>query len=385
VTFSMNLACGFVMTGSPDLSRFAVDHRITRFSIPSISAHLRKSAADSWFLLCAFFLLTGSCAAFQKWNSQTSGTDAQLRGISAVSAQIAWASGTKGTVLKTLDGGQHWLNVSVSGAEALDFRDIQAFDANTAFVLSIGPGEQSRIYKTSNGGAHWQLQFTNHDPKAFYDCFAFWDRKHGLAVSDSVDGRFPLLITNDGENWAPLHPRDMPNALANEGAFAASGTCLVTLGNKNAWFVTGGPAARIFHSSDRGQTWTVSATPIQSGEASQGIFSVVFWRERAGAVVGGDYKNPKAAVKNAAYTVDGGKTWNLAAKSPAGYRSAVAVVPGPSPSLLVAVGTTGSDYSADGGKTWTSFDQTEYNAVSFASSRDGWAVGPQGRIAHFVQ
>ncbi len=184
---------------------------------------------------------------------QNSKTDVQLRGISAVSSKVAWASGAKGTVLRTLDGGQNWETLVIADADALDFRDIQAFDQNTAFVLSIGPGDQSRIYKTSDGGKIWQRQFTNSDPKAFYDCFAFWDSTHGIAVSDSVDGKFPLIATSDGMTWNPVLPKNMPAALPNEGAFAASGTCIATFGKNDVWFGTGGPAARVFHSSDRGK------------------------------------------------------------------------------------------------------------------------------------
>ena len=315
---------------------------------------------------------------------QDNGTDAQLRGISAVSPKVAWASGTKGTVLRTLDGGQTWKNVSVAGAEALDFRDVQAFDAQTAFVLSIGPGEQSRIYKTNDGGQHWKLQFTNSNAKAFYDCFAFWDRTHGIALSDSVDGKFVLLETTDGNTWNELHPRTLPAALPNEGAFAASGTCLITAGKQDVWFVTGGPAARVFYSTDRGRTWTVVSTPILSGEPSQGIFSIAFWDNKHGVIAGGDYKNPKAADKNAAFTTDGGKTWILAEKPPSGYRSAVVVAFKFSRPVLVAVGITGMDSSYDGGKTWFAKDGEEYNAVSFGKN-DGWAVGPHGRLARCIK
>jgi photosystem II stability/assembly factor-like uncharacterized protein len=317
-----------------------------------------------------------------QWQPQTSGTDASLRGISAVSPKVAWASGTKGTVLRTVDGGEHWEKVSVSGAEGLDFRDVQAFDEKTAFVLAAGPGEQSRIYKTTDAGRHWQLQFTNHEPKAFYDCFAFWDRNHGIALSDAVEGKFLLLTTSNGKTWTPLQPRSLPAALPNEGAFAASGTCVAVAGQSDVWFVTGGPAARVFHSADRGETWTVTSTPIISGAASQGIFSVAFSNTGNGVIVGGDYKEPKSAEKNAAFTSDGGKTWTLATKLPEGYRSAVAFVPGSSPLAWVAVGTSGSDYSLDGGKTWMPIDTADYNSVSFVRGA-GWAVGPQGRIARW--
>ncbi|HEV8491494.1 MAG TPA: oxidoreductase, partial [Candidatus Angelobacter sp.] len=223
---------------------------------------------------------------------QNSGVDVQLRGISAIPEKVAWASGAKGTVLRTVDGGATWQRLEIVGAEALDFRDIQAFDQNTAFVLSIGPGEQSRIYKTADGGKIWQRQFTNSDPKAFYDCFAFWDSTHGIAVSDSVDGKFPLIATTDGMNWNPVAVKKMPEALPAEGAFAASGTCIATFGKNEVWFGTGGPAARVFHSADRGLTWTVAETPIIHGAATQGIFSLAFWTAKDGVAVGGDYKEP---------------------------------------------------------------------------------------------
>ncbi|HZD95867.1 MAG TPA: hypothetical protein VE133_16520 [Candidatus Sulfotelmatobacter sp.] len=308
-----------------------------------------------------------------------SGTDVQLRGISAVSDRIAWASGAKGTVLRTVDGGKTWTKVTVPDAQALDFRDIQAFDQDTAFILSIGPSEQSRIYKTVDGGKNWQLQFTNKDPKAFYDCFSFWDSKHGIAVSDSVDGKFPLLSTSDGATWSPVAVKSMPAALPNEGAFAASGTCIATGGKKDVWFGTGGPAARVFHSSDRGANWTAAETPIIHGASSQGIFSVLFWTRRSGVAVGGDYKEPGKTDGTAAFTHNGGKTWSLAKHQPAGYRSAVDAVG----SMFVAVGTNGVD-SSNTGESWHRLHEYNLNAISFARLDAGWAVGAEGTIFRYT-
>jgi photosystem II stability/assembly factor-like uncharacterized protein len=307
---------------------------------------------------------------------QTSGVDVQLRGISAVSDKVAWASGAKGTVLRTLDGGATWQRLEIVGAEALDFRDIQAFDQNTAFVLSIGPGDQSRIYKTADGGKIWHRQFTNSDPKAFYDCFAFWDSTHGIAVSDSVDSKFPLITTSDGMNWNPVAVKKMPPALPTEGAFAASGTCIATFGKNDVWFGTGGPAARVFHSADRGLTWTVAETPIIHGAASQGIFSLAFWTAKDGVAVGGDYKEPTKGESIAAITHDGGKTWKLTPKQPEGYRSAVAAG---TAHALIAVGTSGVDSSPDRGNSWNPMITEDLNALSFEGS-SGWAVGPAGKI-----
>jgi photosystem II stability/assembly factor-like uncharacterized protein len=322
-----------------------------------------------------FIILLFSAMVYAQ-TPQNSRTDVQLRGISAVSAKVAWASGAKGTVLRTIDGGATWETLVIAGADSLDFRDIQAFDQNTAFVLSIGPGDQSRIYKTSDGGRIWQRQFTNSDPKAFYDCFAFWDSTHGIAVSDSVDGKFPLIATTDGMTWNPAVVKKMPAALPSEGAFAASGTCIATFGQSDVWFGTGGPAARVFHSADHGKNWTVAETPIIHGAASQGIFSLVFWTAKDGVAVGGDYKEPKKGESIAAVTHDGGKTWTLASKPPQGYRSAVAV--GTS-HVLVAVGTTGTDVSHDSGNTWTPLFADDLNALALVGN-SGWAVGPAGKI-----
>jgi photosystem II stability/assembly factor-like uncharacterized protein len=342
---------------------------------------------------CFFLILPASA----QWQSQPSGTDVQLRGISAVSERVVWASGAKGTVLRTIDGGDTWTKVPVAGAEALDFRDVQGLDADTAFVLSIGPGEQSRIYKTTDGGKSWQLQFTNKDPKAFYDCFAFWDSKHGIAVSDSVDGKFPLIATSDGATWRSVAVKSMPAALPNEGAFAASGTCIATYGKKDVWFGTGGPAARVFHSSDRGEHWTVAETPIIHGAASQGIFSVLFLSNKEGVVVGGDYQAPDKAEKSSAVTHDGGKSWFLSSTFPRGYRSALAVGKFNEPPVLdmpviIAVGANGTDYSGDGrnwtaelpGNRWSKADNGAYNAVSCVGDAC-WAAGPQGRIGKMLR
>jgi photosystem II stability/assembly factor-like uncharacterized protein len=312
---------------------------------------------------------------------QTSGTDVQLRGISAVSEKVAWASGAKGTVLRTVDGGATWQKLEIADADDLDFRDIQAFDQNTAFVLSIGEGDKSSIYKTTDGGRIWQRQFTNYNSKAFYDCFAFWDSTHGIALSDSVDGKFPLIATSDGINWNPVAVKKMPAALPNEGAFAASGTCIATFGKNDVWFATGGPAARVFHSIDRGANWTVAETPILHGAATQGIFSLVFWSTNDGIAVGGDYKEPAKKEAIAAITHDGGKTWKLTQSLPSGYRSCVAVARnGAKPSLLFAVGSSGADISRDEGMSWTHSDSGDFNSIALYSGQKGWAVGPNGRI-----
>jgi photosystem II stability/assembly factor-like uncharacterized protein len=259
-------------------------------------------------------------------------TTESLRGVSAVSRDVAWASGTHGTYLRTIDGGRTWTPAQVAGAETLDFRAVVAFSADEAFLMSAGPGEQSRIYHTGDAGNHWQLQFTNTNPKGFFDSMVFWDAKHGVVLGDPIPDesgvlKFELLLTEDGQNWRGIPTAKLPAAKEGEGAFAASNTCLAIVPgglDANLWFATGGKTARVFHSGDRGQSWEVVDTPMVHGPDSAGIFSVAFRDASHGVIAGGDYKHPNDDGPNLAFTDDGGKTWTLSPLHPLAYFSAVA-------------------------------------------------------------
>jgi photosystem II stability/assembly factor-like uncharacterized protein len=333
-----------------------------------------------------------------------------LRGVSAVSRNIAWASGTHGTYLRTTDAARTWTTAQVPGADALDFRAVVAFSASEAFLMSAGPGDQSRIYHTADAGQHWSLQFTNTNPKGFFDSMVFWDPTHGIILGDPIPDetdkdtgklKFELLMTDDGQTWTPIPPAQLPPAIEGEGAFAASNSCIAILPtltanissvilsggtrsakqsacrsrrtpcsspsssapqgflttdpaattpqliaaswksgasaprqpaekkgasapDPNIWFATGGKAARVFHSTDRGHTWQVFDTPITHGPDSAGIFSIAFRDSAHGVIAGGDYKHPDQHGPNLAFTADAGKTWTVSAIHPQAYFSAVA-------------------------------------------------------------
>jgi photosystem II stability/assembly factor-like uncharacterized protein len=319
-----------------------------------------------------------------RWQEQKSGLTSSFRGLSAVSEKIAWVSGTMGSYARTIDGGQTWLADSIAGAANLDFRDVEAFDANRAYLMSAGPGELSRIYKTIDGGKSWQLQHTNKIPEGFFDGMAFWDADNGVIIGDPINGRLFIMLTSDGgKTWQPLPPQSSPVVVEGEYGFAASGTGIAVQGKNQIWIATGGAVARVFYSNDRGKTWNVASTPIVSGNQSSGIFSIAFRDAVHGAIVGGNYQQPNETKGNAAITNDGGKTWELIKNPEAmGFQSCVAYVPKSSLPTLVAVGTSGSYCSMDDGKTWVKFSNQGYHTLSFAKSTPvGWAAGADGRIA----
>lgn len=334
-----------------------------------------------------------------KWSVTPTGSTAQFRGLSAVSKDVAWVGGTEGQVLRTVDGGKHWQNVSPPGAGALQFRDVQAFDAKRAVILSIGNGTDSRVYRTSDGGKSWTETFRNPDQPAFYDCFSFHTDQHshddqrGLALSDPVDGKFRIAATGDGgKSWKVLPNAGMPAALPGEFAFAASGTCLAAGPARTAWFATGGgDRPRVFRTSDGGLHWTVVDSPMAASPEG-GIFSLAFRGSLTGVAIGGDYKFPEPATRAASYTNDGGRTWKLvpADKAPKSYRSGASFIPPAvawSLSTVVAVGPLGSDVSRDGGRSWKQFDDGSFDSIEcggYGVHAGCWASGAKGAVAKLV-
>jgi photosystem II stability/assembly factor-like uncharacterized protein len=317
------------------------------------------------------------------WTITPTNSTQQFRGLSPLSAKTAWVSGTSGTVLRTTNGGTTWLNVSPSllpeNATLFQFRDIQAFSAKSAVTLSIGEGNLSRIYLTRNAGKTWTPTFINQEPAAFYDCMAFENAHHGLAMSDPVAGKFRLIETwNGGANWSLINPAGMPAALTGESGFAASGTCLEA--GAGRWYLASGGVdpGRIFR-SENGKEWKVSNSSITGGAAA-GVFSVRFRDAKHGIAVGGDYEKPFGNANVSSWSKDGGATWHASESFPGGYRSGVSWVPGRG-KTAVAVGTSGSDFTVDGGRNWQKIGNGTFDAVECVGKNVCWASGSGGRVA----
>ncbi len=316
---------------------------------------------------------------------QVSGTTALLIAVSAPSEQVAWASGARGTWIRTTDGGAHWTAGRVPGADSLQFRDIHALDASTAWVLSIGNGAQSRIYRTRDGGATWIRQFTNPDAKGFYDCMAFWDDRRGIVIGDAIGTEMAVLRTDDGgATWDRVPAGSLPPAQAEEGSFAASGTCVATQPGGRAWIVMNTPArSRLIRTVDYGRTWALETLPITTHEGS-GAQSVIFRDARHGMVLAGGYAT-KPGDTLIAVTEDGGDTW-APRRAPA-FKVGTwggSYVHGARTPTVVAVGPSGSAWSSDLGRSWVTIDTLNYWSVGFAPQRVGWAVGTQGRVTRLA-
>jgi photosystem II stability/assembly factor-like uncharacterized protein len=371
--------------------------------------------------LVAFLIVVSACVAVAgedgkvhqpKVTPQTSGTTQLLIDVSPVNSRVVWAAGTGGTFVVTTDGGEHWKSGVVPGAEALQFRDVQGVSDKVAYLMSVGNNTTDfKIYKTVDGGANWTIQFTNETVNAFYDCFAFWTPDRGITHSDSVNGVFPDIRTTDGKTWHSISAR-MPPALAGEASFSASGTCIATEGQQNAWIATGGGSiARILATRDGGDTWHAYDTPLLSSPSAGGV-SVAFRDGFHGILGGGDLSSNDAAA--VATSDDGGRTWNLTDKPPVqGAIFCLAYVRGMQPltddhhgyddqdrggftesfdheldRAVVITAETEPDFSSgpaawtpDEGRTWFPIPGADgFWAVAFANPHAGWFVGNNGQI-----
>ena len=308
----------------------------------------------------------------------------EFRGLT-VAGGIVWASGARGTVARSVDGGATWRADTIAGATMLDFRSIHAIDARTAFVASAGEAEKglAAIYATRDAGVSWQRVYGTETKGVFFDAIAFWDAKRGIALSDPVDSAFFLLETRDGgSTWTRIPSATLPRVLPGEAAFAASGGSLVLIPPATIHIGTGGGGrARVMTSRDGGKRWSVVETPIHATGGAAGIFALDFADSLRGIAVGGDYTQPALSATSVAITADGGRTWRAAKESPAAYLSSVAFERGGT--RVVAVGLAGSFVSGDG-DSWARSDTVAMNTVR--STVGAWFfAGPRGRIARQVR
>lgn len=337
------------------------------------------------YTLCVLVFLLYACNSTKKptpvisFHSCKTQVDASLRGLHVVNKNVIWVSGSGGTVLRSINGGETWNSNVVPGAASNDFRSIHAWDEKRAMVFGVAGPEFG--YCTEDGGESWKVIFRDSTEGLFFNSLKFADDKNGLAVSDPVDGKFFVLRTQDGGNsWEQV--LDVPDVVEGEANFAASNTCIEFLPDGHAWIASGGNDARVFCSCDYGKTWEVAKTPMIRGQASSGIFSITFKSNMVGVIVGGIYDQPELNKNISAYTIDGGKNWLPSGSMPKEYRSCVQQVGDENQSILFAIGKTGCDFSADNGINWKFLCETGfYTFRAVPGSLSGFVAGAEGKIS----
>ena len=350
---------------------------------------VRRTAIHLFWSICCFFATIARLASAQTQTQAsgfpakpaiellTSGTKTSLRGLSVVSDKVVWVSGSSGQVGKSVDGGKTWKWITVPEYEKRDFRDIEAFDKNTAIIMAIA--EPAVILKTTDGGKSWRLVYQNETKGMFLDAMEFWNVRSGIVVGDPVNGRFFVARTFDGgDSWHEIPTRYMPQAEPGEGCFAASGTNIRYLDRVSSCFVSGGIVSRVFIRD------SVFALPILQGKASTGAFSIAVkdnQKEHGGnqlIVVGGDYANDTIREKNCFVSNDGGKTWIYPAIPPHGFRSCVEYIGGQN---VLCSGTSGVDFSSDDGMHWTLISNDSFHVCRRAKAGKAiFLAGGNGRI-----
>lgn len=313
-------------------------------------------------LILFLFLVSTHLAFAQKIELQALNVEnkSDIRGLDMANEKVIWLSGTKGTVARSVDGGQTWEWLKVKGYEQVDFRDIQAFSAQKAVVMGIG--SPAYLLATNDGGKTWVLNYENKAKDIFLDGMDFWDEKIGIAFGDPILNKMQLLRTKDGgQSWTDISTNLKYKMKEGEAGFAASGTGIKTLGKGKVWIATGGSVSNIYFSADYGDTWQRFNCPIAQGSSSKGAFSIDFYNAKRGVVVGGDYQNDKDANNNLWLTNNGGKTWYAPKVNVHGYRSSICYV---GSKTMLATGTSGTDISKDGGKTWQNISLLSFNVVA---------------------
>lgn len=333
-----------------------------------------------------------------RWDEVVAKPGVSLRGLCVVDAKTVWATGSAGTVLRSVDGGTTWQDVPPPDTKACDFRDVHAFDADTAIVMVAG--QPARLYRTTDAGATWTIVHEDLRPEAFFDAIAFASG-HGFLFGDAVGGAFTVLYSDDfGASWKAVDGAALPVPVGAEAGFAASGTCacmamslpLMTLGYTPrpkfaVWIATGGAASRCLRSLDFATSWRSTDLPLVQGTASQGAFGVAFdetyfgFEHARGVAIGGDYQQPLRGEGTAAWTADGGETWHACVGGAGGYRSCVVWL---DLEHVLAVGERGASLSSDSGHTWQPFGELGFHAAATGPVGSVFACGSGGRIARLV-
>lgn len=319
-----------------------------------------------------------------EWERYDIDTNSSIRALYVVNQDVVWIGGSAGFVARTINGGVTWEELIVPGGNTLDFRDIHAFDENNALIMSAGSGANSKIFRTNDGGKKWQVVHGNNYREGFFNGMDFWDENNGVLAGDAVNGCLYIAITNNGgETWKKVDNYSIPEIEYQEVSFAASGTHVATMRDSSAWIGTGGRTARIFRTTNMGESWEVSYTPIIQGLASTGVFSIAFKDHNNGIAIGGDYTRENYGEDNVIISNDKGESWSLVQDTQLEFRSCIRYIDG----MYIVVGPSGANYSFTDGKSWNPIGGgIGFHTLSIGGSKKAiWAAGSGGKVARLKE
>lgn len=336
------------------------------------------------YLFVVFLFFAGLPVNAQTITLLDSVPGVSLRGLSVVDDNTVWASGSKGHVLRSIDGGKSFQKMQLKGYEKSDFRDIEAFSKTNAVIMSSGT--PALILRTTDGGVTWKESYRNNDTAIFLDAMEWWDEGEGFVAGDPVAGGcFVFMVTIDsGKTWQQERclPRTPNVGQRKEAAFAASGTCLRKSKLPGDFLlVTGGEASFLwtfYVNMHDGVVGTSVALPVAHGKAGAGAFSVAYDKSGRIVIVGGDYENPSRSDSTAVYTAENVTRILPAQTMPGGYRSCVEFI---GKNKLLCTGPTGTDISTDGGVSWKPFSPVGFHVVRKAQKGKAvFLAGSDGRV-----
>ena len=309
------------------------------------------------------------------------GVKTSLRGLSVVNNNVVWVSGSNGMVGKSSNAGKNWKWMTVKGFEKNDFRDIEAFDANTAIIMAIA--DPAYILKTTDGGESWQVVYENKTTGMFLDAMEFRNPSNGYVIGDPVDGRFFMAkTTNGGNTWIELPAAERPIADSGEAFFASSGTNLRYIYNESLILASGGKNSRLFYNNE------ILQVPMTKGKETGGTNSVAVFdnykKSKANkiVIVGGDFTADSVTNNNCFVSINGGRTWDRPKTPPTGYRSCVEFL---NKETMVTCGLNGVDYSYDGGKNFYNISKEGFHVCRYARiGNTVYLAGGNGKIGKLV-
>jgi hypothetical protein len=313
------------------------------------------------------------------------GTNTSLRGMSAPTETVIWTSGSNGTVGKSVDGGKTWRWMIVTGFEAKDFRDIEAFDSSTAIVMVVD--NPAYILKTKDGGTTWKKVFEKNRPGMFLDAMDFKNEREGICVGDPLligeRGRrfFYVIKTVDGgDTWTEAAPYELPRAEDGEVIFSASGTNISFLDHPDFEyaFVTGGFSSHLIMMGRTGKPNKSVYLPILQRKESAGAFSMATDKQKRFYVIGGDHKVPRDYFDNFFFSTDAGAKWGSPSVGPPfGYRSCIRII---KDKMMVACGPTGVDFAENAHEEWKKASLESFNVCVVTKAGKVFLAGEKGKI-----